>query len=433
MYYAIIPVFKKFWHKEPNQMVKDLEKFLAENEEIDSVIIENDFKGIPEGLEVYMAQLRKFDVLTREEELELSTTFCNSRKELLKFSLEAPECLADLYLLPETINLRTLMGNHVEKGDSKERINDLKTQYLEFLVQKNSSEKMTFIEGMEISFDFLSKITKLIESPEKKQRISTLSTQAIVAKQKLIHHNLRLVYSLAQKFLNRGLSLEDLIQEGNMGLIRAIDKFEPSRGLKLSTYATFWIKQSCGRAIADKSREIRVPVYLDEKLTKLSKEESNLTKKLGRSPSLNEVAKHTDMDSKKVKKLWATKMTPKSLYDVISHNDGDDSGRAFLEMLPDTNALDPLDHYLEKELNTKIRKFLSKLTPQQEKVIRMRFGIGEAPLVFSGQVRHKTAEVRYQTLEEVGQELNLSRERIRQIEVQGLVKIKKWWKFSQDT
>ena len=277
-------------------------------------------------------------------------------------------------------------------GLSEDTLHDLKKTY------QNARHRIRQLETEEA----------LVTTDEIKEAVRHLDIAAEKVKRgkaELVEANLRLVVSIAKKYTNRGLQFLDLIQEGNIGLMKAVDKFEYKRGYKFSTYATWWIRQAITRAIADQARTIRIPVHMIETINKLIRTSRHLVQKLGREPTPEEIAERMDLPLDKVRKILKIAREPISLETPIGEEEDSHLG----DFIEDKKAISPLEAAIRYDLQRQINSALETLTPREEKVLRKRFGIGES-------TDH--------TLEEVGQDFEVTRERIRQIEAKALRKLR---------
>ncbi|MFO0774404.1 MAG: RNA polymerase sigma factor RpoD [Nitrospiraceae bacterium] len=275
---------------------------------------------------------------------------------------------------------------------SEETLTDIKKV---FFAAKARIKQIETEEALVTAEEIRDAVKHLDHSDEKVKR----------GKAELVEANLRLVVSIAKKYTNRGLQFLDLIQEGNIGLMKAVDKFEYRRGYKFSTYATWWIRQAITRAIADQARTIRIPVHMIETINKLIRTSRHLVQKLGREPMPEEIAERMDMPLDKVRKILKIAREPISLETPIGEEEDSHLG----DFIEDKKAVSPLEAAIRYDLQRQINSALETLTPREEKVLRKRFGIGEA-------TDH--------TLEEVGQDFEVTRERIRQIEAKALRKLR---------
>ncbi len=314
----------------------------------------------------------------------------------------------------EGVLLRLAMDNKISREEFLKYYigNEINPKFESFLkenqIWKNFFKKFKkdFSEIRERLVDFSKKIGLSVgEFKKLVSRIQKGERESRIAKKEMVEANLRLVISIAKKYTNRGLQFLDLIQEGNIGLMKAVDKFEYRRGYKFSTYATWWIRQAITRSIADQARTIRIPVHMIETINKIVRTQRQIMSEFGREPTPEELAKKLAMPLEKVRKVLKIAKEPVSLETPV----GDEEDSSLGDFIEDKNALQPLDTAIQSNLSESTTKILASLTPREERVLRMRFGIGM-------NTDH--------TLEEVGLQFSVTRERIRQIEAKALRKLK---------
>ena len=334
----------------------------------------------------YLREMQKISLLTRDREIELSKTIREGEDSIRDLILKFPQAREELASL----------GEKLEEGSIKPReIVQAKEEYIRRIIKKLEDTAEDESNSNPAKGEMLETLRQIRKAESAVER----------ATREMIQSNLRLVVSIAKAYMNRGLSFLDLIQEGNLGLIKAVSKYDYTKGYKFSTYASWWIRQAITRAISDKSRTIRIPNHLLESRSKLAKAFNVLSRELERDPTPKEMAKKSGLPLKTVNKVMGLAKEPLSLETPI----GDDDGR-LQDLIPNEDSELATENFIESlDFSKQAQRLLSTLTPREEKILRMRFGIGE-----------KTDY----TLEEVGKQFGISRERVRQIEERALRKLR---------
>ena len=356
--------------------------FEKDTEEYHSVILELEHKGI----EIITPSDLDDDFLDDDDNIDIP------HDDIIEEEID----LENFDILPSTIKYDDPVRMYLKEiGKIQLLTYDEETKLAGIIVDGNhAQEQLQAIEeeGYEIPESDLEKLRELVRKGE-------------VAKNKLVEANLRLVVSIAKKYVGRGLQFLDLIQEGNMGLMKAVEKFDSERGFKFSTYATWWIRQAITRAVADQARTIRIPVHMVETINKLVRVQRQLVQELSREPSPEEVADRMGIPVEKVQQIQKIAQEPISLEAPV----GEEEDSSLGDFISDPTALDPYEYTAQEMLKKELNEVLQGLTDREERVLRMRFGLLDG---------------RQRTLEEVGREFGVTRERIRQIEAKALRKLK---------
>jgi RNA polymerase primary sigma factor len=408
--------------------------------------------GGQDPVRTYLRQMGTIPLLTREQEVELAKSMECGRNAILDAVLESPFAVAGLVRLAQRQRASVLQrSEHPTEGDEPNIEADAERPLLEGiealerldvemsqLVQERPSatptrrrqiqdslrrvrsESLTLLKGLPLTDEIVAGLVAQHRKHHRasagtrahakiaatSERIRQGESELQRAKSELIRANLRLVVSIAKRYMNRGLDFADLVQEGNIGLIRAVDKFDYRRGYKFSTYGTWWIRQAIARAVADKSRTIRIPVHMVESTNQIARAARMLAQELGREPNADEIAKRLEMSVELVHRVQRLVKEPLSIDGPV----GDDGSAVLGDFIPDSQASGPLESALQTDLTRRTDRLLEVLSKREERVIRMRFGIGE-----KGE----------RTLEEIGNDFHVTRERIRQIEAKALRKLER--------
>jgi len=430
------------------EVVDSAGKAVAEDvaEEKEKVL---EVEGIEDPVRIYMKEMGAVSLLNREEEVVLAKEIEDGRNELKRLTFLSPFASREALRISERIkadkaSLRELMEDAEETGQQydEERKDEVLAQ-VDKLKRRKRAGAYKLLNELSLNPIVISKIVhriikleRLLQREEAKRGIKkaerakkrirwvlrkiemnreSLRQLAVGvrkhdiivrrAKKRLIEANLRLVVSIAKRYMNLGLKFSDLVQEGNIGLMKAVDKFDYKKGFKFSTYATWWIRQAITRAIADHGRTIRIPVHMIETINRLLQTSRQLLKELGREPTPDEIAERMDIHVSKVRRILRLMKQTLSLETPI----GDDDESSLGDFIEDEKSPSPAEAAIESDLSDQTKRVLATLTPREEKVLRMRFGVGEK---------------QDYTLEEVGKVLGVTRERVRQIEAKAIRRLR---------
>jgi RNA polymerase primary sigma factor len=402
---------------------------------------------VEDPVRIYMREMGAVSLLKREDEIVLAMRIEEGREEIKRLTLTSPFAIREVLRIAgrikeEEATLRDLL-EELEEASYDETYTETVLGKIDRLKRRKPEGAYKLLKELNLSTNIISRIVKrigrlerLIEREERKRgprksqrakarirrvmrrlgmtrvQLRELAREVKVhdynmweAKQRLIEANLRLVVSIAKRYVNLGLKFSDLIQEGNIGLMKAVDKFDYKKGYKFSTYATWWIRQAITRSIADHGRTIRIPVHMIETINRLLQTSRQLLKEHGREPTPDEIAERMDIPIAKVRRILRLMKQTLSLETPV----GDDEESSLGDFIQDEKSLSPDDAAVDSDLSNQTANVLESLTPREEKVLRMRFGIGER---------------QDYTLEEVGKVLGVTRERVRQIEAKAIRRLR---------